>query len=55
MGGGGLNLVGMFQSMGPAAIAVAVILFIMSFWSIGVLLSLRAHPFWRRRCGSGLS
>jgi len=37
-GGGGLNLVEMFQSMGPAAIAVAVILFIMSFWSIGVAI-----------------
>src|SRR6187431_896705 len=37
-GGGGLDLVDMFQSMGPAAIAVAVILFIMSFWSVGVAI-----------------
>src|SRR6202521_4108060 len=44
MGGGGLNLVGMFQSMGPAAIGVAVILFIMSFWSIGVAIE-RIYTF----------
>ena len=37
-GKGGLNLVEMFQQMGPAAIVVAVILFIMSFWSIGVAI-----------------
>ena len=36
--GGGLDLVDMFQQMGPAAIAVAVILFIMSFWSVGVAI-----------------
>src|SRR6476661_2529556 len=37
-GGGGLNLVDLFQSMGPVAIAVAVVLFIMSFWSVGVAI-----------------
>ena len=33
-----LNLIDMFQTMGPTAIAVAVVLFIMSFWSIGVAI-----------------
>ena len=37
-GGGGLNLIDMFSSMGPTAIAVAVVLFIMSFWSVGVAI-----------------
>ena len=37
-GGAGLNLVDMFASMGPTAIAVAVVLFIMSFWSVGVAI-----------------
>jgi biopolymer transport protein ExbB/biopolymer transport protein TolQ len=37
-GGGGLDLVDLVESMGPAAIAVAVILFIMSFWSVGVAI-----------------
>ena len=43
-GGGGLDLIDMFQSMGPAAIAVAVILFIMSFWSVGVAIE-RIYTF----------
>src|SRR5215213_5823467 len=43
-GGGGLDLVDMFQSMGPAAIAVAVILYIMSFWSVGVAIE-RIYTF----------
>lgn len=43
-GGGGLDLIAMFQSMGPAAIAVAVILFIMSFWSVGVAIE-RIYTF----------
>ena len=34
----GLDLIDMFEQMGPAAIAVAVILFIMSFWSVGVAI-----------------
>src|SRR5687767_5177402 len=36
--GGSLNLIDMMASMGPIAIAVAVVLFIMSFWSIGVAI-----------------
>src|SRR6188508_1372892 len=36
--GGGLNFIDMFQSMGPVAIAVAVVLFIMSFWSVGIAI-----------------
>jgi biopolymer transport protein ExbB/biopolymer transport protein TolQ len=32
----GLDLIDMFEQMGPAAIAVAVILFIMSFWSVAI-------------------
>ena len=35
---GGLNLMDMFAAMGPIAIAVAVVLFIMSFWSVGVAI-----------------
>jgi biopolymer transport protein ExbB/TolQ len=37
-GGAGLNLIDMFSSMGPTAIGVAVVLFIMSFWSVGVAI-----------------
>src|SRR4051794_8260433 len=37
-GGGGINLVDLFSQMGPVAIAVAVVLFIMSFWSVGVAI-----------------
>jgi biopolymer transport protein ExbB/TolQ len=36
--GGGLDLVDMFEQMGTAAWAVAIILFIMSFWSVGVAI-----------------
>jgi biopolymer transport protein ExbB/TolQ len=36
--GATLNLIDMFESMGPTAIAVAVVLFIMSFWSVGVAI-----------------
>jgi biopolymer transport protein ExbB/biopolymer transport protein TolQ len=35
---GGLDLVEMFEQMGPTAIAIAVVLFIMSFWSVGVAI-----------------
>jgi len=52
-GGGGLDLIAMFQSMGPAAIAVAVILFIMSFWSVGVSLE-RIYTFSQARNQSKL-
>ena len=37
-GGAGLNLMDMFASMGPTAIGVAVVLFVMSFWSVGVAI-----------------
>jgi len=43
-GGGGLDLVDMFNSMGPAALAVAAILFVMSFWSVGVAIE-RIYTF----------
>jgi biopolymer transport protein ExbB/biopolymer transport protein TolQ len=36
--GGGINLVDLFAQMGPVAIAVAVVLFIQSFWSVGVAI-----------------
>src|SRR6476619_1201143 len=36
--GGSLNLIDMFESMGPVAWGVAVVLFIMSFWSVGVAI-----------------
>jgi biopolymer transport protein ExbB/biopolymer transport protein TolQ len=35
---GGLDLVEMFESMGPTAMAIAAVLFIMSFWSVGVAI-----------------
>ena len=35
---GGLDLVELFQSMGPTAMAIAAVLFIMSFWSVGVAI-----------------
>ena len=35
---GQLNLIEMFAQMGPIAIAVAAVLFIMSFWSVGVAI-----------------
>jgi biopolymer transport protein ExbB/biopolymer transport protein TolQ len=42
--GGGLDLIEMFESMGPVAIAIAVVLFIMSFWSVGVAIE-RIYTF----------
>lgn len=42
--GGGLDLIEMFEQMGAAAMAVAVILFIMSFWSVGVAIE-RIYTF----------
>ena len=43
-GGGGLDLIGMFEQMGAVAWAVAIVLFIMSFWSIGVAIE-RIYTF----------
>ena len=37
-GGAGLDLVEMFEQMGPTAMAIAAVLFIMSFWSVGVAI-----------------
>ena len=34
--GGGIDFIEMFEQMGSVAIAIAVTLFIMSFWSVGV-------------------
>ena len=42
--GGGVDLVDMFSQMGAAAWAVAVILFVMSFWSVGVAIE-RIYTF----------
>jgi len=42
--GGGVDLVDMFSQMGTAALAVAVILFVMSFWSVGVAIE-RIYTF----------
>ena len=36
--GAGLDLVEMFEQMGPTAMAIAAVLFIMSFWSVGVAI-----------------
>ena len=36
--GAGLDLVDMFAKMGPVAWGVAIVLFIMSFWSVGVAI-----------------
>jgi biopolymer transport protein ExbB/TolQ len=37
-GAASLDLVEMFESMGPTAMAIAAVLFIMSFWSVGVAI-----------------
>ena len=37
-GAGGLNLIEIAQNMSGVAMAVAIVLFIMSFWSVGVSL-----------------
>ena len=42
--GAGLDLVAMFEQMGPTAMAIAVVLFIMSFWSVGVAIE-RIYTF----------
>jgi biopolymer transport protein ExbB/biopolymer transport protein TolQ len=42
--GGGLDLVEMFEQMGAVAMAIAVVLFIMSFWSVGVAIE-RIYTF----------
>src|SRR5678809_1475656 len=52
-GAGGLNLIDIAQNMSGIAIAVAVILFIMSFWSIGVAIE-RIYTFNQARKQSKL-
>jgi biopolymer transport protein ExbB/biopolymer transport protein TolQ len=52
-GGGGLDLVDMFQQMGTAAWAVAIILFIMSMWSVGVAVE-RIYTYGQARNQSKL-
>jgi biopolymer transport protein ExbB/biopolymer transport protein TolQ len=42
--GGGIDLVDMFSQMGLLAWAVAIVLFIMSFWSVGVAIE-RIYTF----------
>ena len=37
-GGAGLDLVDMFSQMGPLAWGVAIVLFVMSFWSVGIAI-----------------
>lgn len=44
VGAAGLDLVELFNSMGPVAMAIAAILFIMSFWSVGVAIE-RIYTF----------
>jgi biopolymer transport protein ExbB/biopolymer transport protein TolQ len=51
--GGGLDLIGMFEQMGAVAWAVAIVLFIMSFWSIGVAIE-RIYTFSQARKQSKL-
>ncbi len=48
-----LSLIEMFQTMGATAIAVAIVLFIMSFWSIGVAIE-RIYTFNQARKQSRL-
>ncbi len=42
--GGGIDFIEMFEQMGPVAMAIAVVLFIMSFWSVGVAIE-RIYTF----------
>jgi biopolymer transport protein ExbB/biopolymer transport protein TolQ len=37
-GGGGIDIIEMFETMGPTAWGVAIVLLIMSFWSVGVAI-----------------
>jgi biopolymer transport protein ExbB/TolQ len=50
---GGLNLLEMAQSMSGIAIAVAVVLFVMSFWSVGVAIE-RIYTYTQARKQSRL-
>ena len=52
-GGGGIDVIGMFQTMGPTAWGVAVVLLIMSFLSVGVAIE-RIYTFSQARKQSKL-
>ena len=49
----GLNLIDLAQTMGPTAIAVAIVLFVMSFWSVGVAIE-RVYTYNKARQQSKL-
>lgn len=49
----GLNLVEMWNTMGPTAKAIAFVLFFMSFWSVGVAVE-RIYTFYQARKQSKL-
>src|SRR5215213_9167827 len=49
----GLNLIDLFRTMGTVAWAVAIVLFIMSFWSVGVAIE-RIYTFSQARKQSKL-
>ena len=51
--GGGLNLLEIAQNMSTIAIAVAVVLFVMSFWSVGVAIE-RIYTYTQARKQSKL-
>ena len=51
--GAGLDLIGMFAQMGVIAWAVAIVLFIMSFWSVGVAIE-RLYTYNQARTQSRL-
>ena len=51
MEGGGMNLMEMWNQMGYTAKGIAVVLFFMSFWSVGVAVERKRRP----TLGSGTS
>lgn len=53
MEGGGLDFIDMFQQMGTVALGVAVVLFFMSFWSVGVAIE-RIYTYSKARQQSKL-
>ena len=36
--GGGIDFIEMFEQMGTVALAIAIVLFVMSFWSVGIAI-----------------
>jgi len=51
--GGGIDIIEMFETMGPTAWGVAIVLLIMSFWSVGVAIE-RIYTFSQARKQSKL-